>query len=225
MLVADEFLGTLEDSDVAARVDDETGLTVTLDDTERRRSRVRTAAEDGTDVGIVVPRELRDGDVLLADDRPVVVSLEPVEALVLEFGGVEGNASSAATAALELGHAVGNRHWDLAVEADRAYLPVTDSRERMLAETDGDLPDGVTAGSESVSPALFDDSTPEHDHSHGAGHSHDDEHSHDHGGDDGHSHSHDDNDHSHDDHGSDGHTHDHAHRAVQSVDPEGGDES
>lgn len=197
MLVADEFLGTVDDPDVAARVDADP-LTVTLDDTERRRSRVRTTAEDGTDVGIVVGREVRDGDVLLADDRPVVVSLEPVEAMVLDFDGVAGDVVSTATTALALGHAVGNRHWDLAVEGTRAYLPVTEDRERMESEVRPHLPDGVIVGSDSVSPALFDDATPDHDHSH----------------DDGS-----------DDHGADGHSHsDHDH-AVQSIDPHGGDES
>jgi urease accessory protein len=201
MLVADEFLGTLADSDVATRVENADGLTVTLDDTERRRSRVRTTADDGTDVGVVVGRELHDGDVLAADSRPVVVSLEPVEALVLEFADVDADAT-VVMATLELGHAVGNRHWDLATEGEQAYLPIDDARERMRDEVDGILPDGVTVGFDAVSPALFDDATPEHDHAHGA--------------DGGHAHEHA--------HGPDerGHATDHA---VQSLDPEGSERS
>ena len=171
MLVADGFLGTLDDPEIAARVDDDS-LTVTLDDTERRRSRVRTTAEDGTDVGIVVGRELRDGDVLAAEGHTVVVSLEPVEALVLDFSGVD-DGTAAATAALELGHAVGNRHRDLAVEGARAYLPASEDRERIDAEVRPHLPEGVTVGPGLVSPALFDDATPDHDRSHGEdGHDH-----------------------------------------------------
>ncbi len=201
MLVADEFLGTIDDQDVAARVD-EGALTVTLDDTERRRSRVRTATEDGTDVGIVVGRELRDGDILGAEDRLVVVSLAPIEALVLDFSGLDGG-RPAATAALELGHVVGNRHWDLAVEGACAYLPTTEDRERMETEIRPHLPDGVTVATVPVSPALFDDATPDHEHSHSHGRS-----------DDAH-------DHSHGDHAY-GHDHDHA---VRSLDPDGGEES
>jgi urease accessory protein len=209
MLVADEFLGTLDDPDVAARVDAD-ALTVTLDDTERRRSRVRTSAEDGTDVGIVVGRELCDGDVLAAADRLVIVSLAPVEAMVLNFSGID-DGTAAVTTALELGHAVGNRHWDLAVEGPHAYLPVTEDRERMEAEVRPHLPDGVTVGTDSVSPALFDDATPDHDHSHG---------------EDGHSHDHSDSSPAHGS-GNSGHDHVHSHdheHAADSPDTEGGDQ-
>jgi urease accessory protein len=261
MLVADEYLGSLDDPDVAERVERGDGLTVTLDDTERRRSRVRTMADaadvadgsdgtdgdgpaddgtdadTGTDLGIVVGRELRDGDVLLADGRPVVVSLEPVEAMALDFGGVDGEATAAATAGLELGHAVGNRHWDLAVEGERAVLPVTEDRDRMASEVEPHLPNGVTVAYERVSPALFDDGTPDHSHDgDGDGHSHshgdgddgvDHSHSHEHGDGDDHSHSHQHDDHSHE-HGPDGAGHAHGHstdHGVRSVDPDGGDES
>ncbi|PSQ42942.1 urease accessory protein UreE, partial [Halobacteriales archaeon SW_7_68_16] len=85
MEVADEFLGTLDDGALAARVEADDPLAVTVDDTERRRSRFRTTADDGTDLGVVVARELRDGDVLDADGRPVVVSLASVEAMVVDF--------------------------------------------------------------------------------------------------------------------------------------------
>jgi len=224
MLVADEYLGSLDDPGIAERVERGDSLTVTLDDTERRRSRVRTTAdatdgsdgtgEDGSDLGIVVGRELRDGDVLLADGRPVVVSLEPVEAMALDFGGVDGDATTAATAGLELGHAVGNRHWDLAVEGERAFLPVTEDRERMEREVEPHLPEGTTVGYESVSPALLDDGGP--DHSHG-------DHTHSHDADDSdHAHSHDAEDSSH----SHGYSHDGTGtHAVRSIDPDGGDES
>ena len=109
------------------------------------------------------------------------------------------------TTALELGHAVGNRHWDLAVEGPHAYLPVTEDRERMEAEVRPHLPDGVTVGTDSVSPALFDDATPDHDHSHG---------------EDGHSHDHSDSSPA---HGSGNSGHDHEH-AADSPDTEGGDQ-
>ena len=175
MLVADEFRGTLDDDALAATIEREGALTVTLDDTERRRSRVRTTAEDGTDLGIVVARELRDGDVLEADGRFVVVSLAATPALVLDFAAVE----DAALAALELGHAVGNRHWDLAVAGERAYLPVTEDRERMEATVDSLLPDGVTVDYEDVPPTLFDDGD-QPDAGHGQ-HHHAHSHSHDHG--------------------------------------------
>ncbi|MCU4802115.1 urease accessory protein UreE [Halobacteria archaeon HArc-gm2] len=203
MLVADSYVGNVdEDSDLAERLDAEDALTVTVGETERRRSRFRTTGDDGTDLGVVVGRELRAGDVLSADGRLVTVSLEPVDAMVVDLGGVDADSAAVATA-LELGHAVGNRHWDLAVEGQRAYLPMADSRERMEAELEPHLPQGATIGYDEVSPALFDEGS-------GGGHGHEDG---------GHSHSHGDGGHSHDhSHGHDGHSHAHG---VREVDPEG----
>ena len=54
MLVADEFVGTLDDEGVAERVESGNPFTVAVDATERRRSRFRTTADDGTDLGVVV---------------------------------------------------------------------------------------------------------------------------------------------------------------------------
>ena len=198
MLVADSYLGHRSEDAVAARLEDAEPLSVTVDDTDRRRSRARTTAADGTDLGIVVARELRDGDVLEADDRLVVVSLARTAALVVDFA--EAGASTAATlAAVELGHAAGNRHWDLAVDGARAYLPLVERRERMEEEIRPHLPSGATIGTADVSPALFDEG------SGGSGHG---GHSHDHGSD-GHTHTSGGHDHAHDHaHGGDGHVHD-----------------
>lgn len=196
MQVADAYLGHREDADLADRLADGDCLHVTVDDTERRRSRVRTTADDGTDLGIVVSRELRDGDVLDADGRLVLVSLAATEALVVDFAGVEGSTPTA-LAALELGHAAGNRHWDLAVEGERAYLPLAEKRERMETEIRPHLPDGARITTDDVSPALFDDGDDGHTHSDGHSHAY---------GAGGHTHS----------HGDAGHSH-----GVREIDPEG----
>lgn len=192
MLLADRFVGNVgDDADLAERLDRSEALAVTVSETERRRSRVRTTAEDGTDLGVVIGRELREGDVLAADDTLVRVSLEPVGALVVDLGGIDIDAS-AVRAALELGHHVGNRHWNLALDGEWAYFPVTDSRERMKAEVESVLPDGAVLDYDEVSPALFDEGDTAEAHSRGP--DHDDYHSHPHG--EGHS------------HGRDGHAHD-----------------
>jgi urease accessory protein len=181
MLVADTYLGPDADPDIAARLEGGDPLEVTLSDTERRRSRVRTTATDGTDLGIVVGRVLADGDVLLADDRPVCVSLEPVDAMVVIF-----ERDAPPLAALELGHAVGNRHWDMAIEDSRALLPAVEDRERMASSVRPLLPDGAVLDWESVAPSTFDDGpSGDRDHSHGPAH---DDHVHGHDGDHGHSH-------------------------------------
>lgn len=222
MLVADEFLGTLADEGVAGRVETGDPLTVTVDDTERRRSRFRTTADDGTDLGVVVGRELEDGDVLAAGDRLVVVSLEPVDAMVVDFTGVADPDRAAVTTALELGHAVGNRHWDLAIDGarNRAYMPVTDSRDRMEATVEPALPAGATIGYEAVPPTTFDESSGGHGHSHehGPGHSHGPDSGHTRGDDSGHTHG-DGTGHAHRD--GTGNANEHG---VRSIDPDRGDD-
>jgi urease accessory protein len=180
MLVADRYVGHRTDEAVAGRLVDADPHRVVLTDTERRRSRVRTATEGGADLGIVVARDLADGDVLATEDGDlVIVALADVEALVLDFA----DADVSPTAALELGHALGNRHWDLAVRDAEALFPVTDSRERMETLVRDLLPEGVPVHYESVPPTTFDDATPDHDHG---------------GGTDGHDHGHS---HPHSDHG------------------------
>ncbi|GGJ07838.1 hypothetical protein GCM10008995_17200 [Halobellus salinus] len=189
MRVADRYLGHREMPDIAARLSDAGPLRVVLSDTDRRRSRVRTETVDGADLGIVVPGEL--GDVLETEDGAlVVVELAAVDALVVDFGDADVDA----TAALAFGHAAGNRHWDMAVRGDEALFPVPDTRDRMLDALAGEVPDGVTTRFEQVPPTTFGDApadhkhTPEeraHDHTHGGGahqhgHSHE-ERAHDHG--------------------------------------------
>ncbi len=186
MLVADSYVGHRSDATVADRLADADPVTVVLDDTDRRRSRVRAETTAGEDVGIVVARDLADGDVLATEDGTLVlVELAAVDALVLELA----DADVSVAAALELGHALGNRHWNLALRGDEALFPVPDTRERMAATVTELLPDGVETRFEMVSPTTFDDADdgPEHDHPH----SHDEGgHDHTHDGD-GHAHSHD----------------------------------
>lgn len=184
MLVADHYLGHRDDHDVDSRLTEDTHRVV-LSDTDRRRSRVRTETVDGSDLGIVVSRELGDGDVVETEDGAlVVVELASIDALVVDFG----DADVSATAALEFGHAAGNRHWNLAVRGDEALFPVPDTRERMLDALAGELPAGVTTRFERVPPTTFDDADapnhehgPPHDDAEPA-HAHDDSgHAHDHG--------------------------------------------
>jgi urease accessory protein len=213
MLLADTYLGHRDEVDI----DPADARSVTLTDEERRRSRVRTTTDDGTDLGIVVGEILGDGDVLATGDgSPVLVSLASATALVVDLGDA---ADAELTAAVALGHAAGNRHWDLAIDGDCAYFPVTEDRERMESEVGPHLPAGATIRYDTVSPALFDDGSAgaqpaAADHTHsgtGGGHSHDHDGGHDHSH--GHSHSHDEAEHGHDhshshDHGH-GHSHDH----------------
>jgi len=188
MLIADSYLGHRDDDDLTDRLAETDPLRVVLSDTDRQRSRVRTETIDGRDLGVVVAEDLADGDVLETDDGELaVVELARIDALVFPID----DADVSPTAALELGHALGNRHWDLALREGEALFPVTDIRERMLEFIADHLPAGVETRFESVRPTTFDDDGGDHAHGHGDGHSH--------GHDDGHSHGHDGHTHAHDD--------------------------
>jgi len=183
MLVAETYLGHRDDGTVAENLGASDFTTVVLSDTERQRSRVRTETTEGRDLGIVVARDLADGDVLEAEDGTlIVVELAAIEALVLDFA----DSDVSPTAALELGHAVGNKHWNLAVREREALFPVTDSKERMETAVTELLPADVPTRYEYVPPTTFDDGGVDHTHSDGD-HTHDGGHSH---GGDGHAHDH-----------------------------------
>jgi urease accessory protein len=184
MLVAETYVGHRSDETVAAELAEGTSGTdggdrpasghhrVVLTDTERRRSRVRTETIDGADLGIVVGRELADGDVLRTDAGDlVVVELAAVEALVVDLDGT----ADAPTAAAAFGHAVGNRHWDMAVRGTAVLFPTTDDRERMERFVREAAPPGAALDYEHVPPTTFDDGGAGHGpagHSHGPGGEH-----------------------------------------------------
>jgi urease accessory protein len=198
MLVADTYLGSLTDEDIDDRVNAGDSLRVVLDDTDRQRSRVRTTTVDGTDLGITVGRELRDEDVLVATNREsddgehlVVVELDGVPAVALSFDDVTREALPSAVA---LGHAVGNRHRDLAVVDERVLIRAEQDGNRLESLLTANLPDGVTTARTTVPPSAFDSDTSHthasSDHSHTSSGHHADGHT-------GHSHEYPDDNHQH----------------------------
>ena len=103
---------------------------------ERKKSRLRTTTDAGTDLGVLVDEPaLEAGDVLLCEDeRMVVVAFEPREALALELPDPSPDVLAAA---VSLGHRVGNQHWDLAVDEGIVYVPLEADRhivERVVLE-------------------------------------------------------------------------------------------
>ena len=211
----DGVVGNVEsDPELAAKIDahEQAGTleTVVLDDTERKRSRLRVTTDAGTDLGVLVDQpELVAGDVLLCnDDRAAVVAFEEREAFVIEFPAAE----AAVSTGVELGHRIGNQHWDIAVENATLYIPVEADRAIIEDVLGPYIPAAATTRYETVDAERFidggDDEASEvaldHDHAgeqshddHGHTHDHEHEHSHEHG------HSHDDT-----------HDHDHADSAT-----------
>ena len=180
--------------------------TVVLDDTQRKRSRFRTTTESGTDLGVLVDRpELSPDDVLvLDDDLAVVVAFERREAFVVDLPSETETGT-----AIELGHRIGNQHWDVAIDDGTLYVPREADRS-IIEETLGPyLPEGATIRYETVDAELFVDGEggPGLGHSHGAGgggHDHAGGQTHSHGAS-GHTHA----NHDHTEHGHSDHTQEH----------------
>ncbi|RKD89344.1 urease accessory protein UreE [Halopiger aswanensis] len=211
---ADTDLATLRDEHAA----NGTLERVVIDADNRRRSRFRAVTDAGTDVGVVVDKPaVSAGDVLLLeDDRMIIVAFEPRDALAVELP--EATATTR-DAAVELGHRIGNQHWDLAVEDGVVYVPL-EADQHIVERVIADVVPGAAVRKTTVEADLFVTDLggmPDHEHDHSTnGHEHDHgEHSH--GPEDpdrGHNHRHTrdgtthEHDHTHGEHEPD-HSHDH----------------
>ena len=176
----DGVLGNVRDDHELAKRRDEHEAAGTLERVvlavgERKKSRLRTSTDAGTDLGVLVDRPaLEAGDVLLCEDeRMVVVAFEPREVLALELPDPSPDALAAA---VELGHRVGNQHWDLAVEDGVVYVPLEADRHIVERVVDDGFPD-ARHRVERVDAELFlaagDEDELDAGHQHGHGHSHD----------------------------------------------------
>lgn len=172
MIVAREVLGTVEEmvEERETHEENETLETVIVSERERNRSRFKTELADGTELGVVLgDADLTPGDVLVAsDERMVIVEFERREALIVSLPEIDWKD------ALELGHHMGNQHWELAIRDDELLVPIVGERrlmERTLREA---LPTGGEIETREVDPELFDDHGSDHSHGHGSegGHSH-----------------------------------------------------
>lgn len=191
---------------LAAHEADGTLERVVLDNTERRKSRLRVETDAGTDLGILVDQpELSAGDVLVVEDEfAVVVEFEAREAFVIEL---PEPTKSALLTAVELGHRIGNQHWDIAVDDGTVYIPV-EADKAIIEDVLGPyLPADAETRYEVVDADRFVDGDQTVDHGHGSDHDHGhgSDHDHSHGSDHEHTHSHE-SDHSHSHDG--GHKHD-----------------
>ncbi|WEL18368.1 Urease accessory protein UreE [Halorhabdus sp. SVX81] len=160
MIVAETVVGSI------AAFDDRTIEYVRLSDAERKRSRVRTTTDAGTDVGLVLgDTSVEAGDVVYADDdRAIAIAFEDRPALAIDVSALADDGGTHGCL-LELGHFLGNRHYDLVVEGATAFVPV--EADRPIADAiRARLPDGAEVTRRTVDPTLFDESDPpEHSHS------------------------------------------------------------
>jgi len=206
MIRVDGIIGSDDDpelvDEIAAHEAAGTLETVVLDSADRHKSRLRVETDAGTDLGVLVDiPELAAGDVLVCDDdRAVVVAFESREAFVIDLPE-----SSTPATTVELGHRIGNQHWDIAIEEQTVYVPV-EADKAIIEDVLGPyLPAGTETHYETVDADRFIEETEAVDHGHGADHDHGADHGHSHDPDHGHNYDHDpDHDHSH----NGGHGHD-----------------
>ena len=164
---------------------------VVIESSDRKKSRLRVETDAGTDLGIVVDRpELRAGDVLYCDDiGAAVVEFDERVAFVLELPAPDAEVLATV---VELGHRIGNQHWNLAVEDGCIYVPVEADRRILESVIEPYLPSGASTRYETVDATLFIDGGGAGHGSGGGdrGHGHGGDHDHSHGGDHDHSHDH-----------------------------------
>jgi urease accessory protein len=164
---------------------------VVLDDTERRKSRLRVETDAGTDLGVLVDQpELSVGDVLVVeDDFAVVVEFEAREAFVIDL---PEPTEPILMATVELGHRIGNQHWDIAVDDGTVYIPVAADKAIIEDVLGPYLPSNAETWYETVDADRFvDEASTDHGHGSDHDHSHGSDHDHSHGSDHDHSHDHD----------------------------------
>ncbi len=167
MIVVDSYVGNAEeDPAVEMRLAEEDARTITVDEAQRQRSRFKTTADDGSEVGVVVPfgGNLRGGDVFEGDGALVRVELAPRDALVVDFETVEPS-HGAMLACVRWAHDLGNRHRNLTVQGCTAVVPVEDDTDatRLREDVADHLP-GATVRREAVDPGVLDDDVADHSH-------------------------------------------------------------
>jgi urease accessory protein len=167
MIVVDTYVGNAgEDASVEMRLAESGARTVTVDEAQRQRSRFKTVADDGTEVGVVVPfgGNLRSGDVFEGEDGLVRVELAPRDALVIDLEPVATTHESM-LAAVRMAHALGNRHRDLAVRGCVALVPVEDDADaERVREVVAEYLPAAELRRDEVDPGTFDGSVADHSH-------------------------------------------------------------
>lgn len=143
-----------------------------IDDTQRRRSRFRASTDAGRELGVVArgTEPLAPGDVLLEEAVMIVVELAEIPTLAVRF-----SADTDPTTAAVVGHAAGNRHWDLAVDSGTVHVPAgsdPDARRETLEEI---LPESAAIERAAVSPSAFDEAAGRQNAGHDVDHTHHDD--------------------------------------------------
>jgi urease accessory protein len=150
MLLVESIIGTLDDDRFAGRRVE----ALPVDWAQAAKRRLRAESEAGTDVAVDLPQGayLADGAVLHDDgERVLAVRRTPEPGLVIRFDAALPAAALAERAA-RLGHAFGNQHVPLDVDAGTIRVPLTTSEDVARRTVEALGLDGVAV---TVEPVAF----------------------------------------------------------------------
>jgi urease accessory protein len=137
VILIEAVLGNSADAQWAARLSGATVEALDLDHWEAQKNRFRKKTAAGTELAVSLDRGtfMRDGDILLWDEkarRAVVARISLRDVMIIHLDALEGLApAEAMRTCVELGHAMGNQHWPALVKGDRVYVPLTVDRKVM----------------------------------------------------------------------------------------------
>jgi len=117
MILIKSVLGNIDDREWAERLSAADTDLLEIDQWEAQKSRFRKMTAKGVQIAVSIDRgtHIRDGDVLLWDDRAhsaLVARIELRDVMIVHLDELMSLAPKVAMrTCVELGHAMGNQHW------------------------------------------------------------------------------------------------------------------
>ncbi len=98
---------------------------VTISRLEAERVRLRRRSDKGTDIILLLKEgsRLRDGDVLLSNDKMVVIEIAKEDVGVIEIRGAH-NHNEIIQISIKVGHTIGNLHRPIKLQDNKVYFPI-----------------------------------------------------------------------------------------------------
>jgi urease accessory protein len=139
MILIKTVLGNIDDREWAERLAAANTDLLEIDQWEAQKSRFRKTTAKGVEIAVSIARgtHIRDGDVLLWDDRALsalVARIELRDVMIVHLNELMSLSPKVAMrTCVELGHAMGNQHWPALVKDAVVYVPLTVDRNVMAS--------------------------------------------------------------------------------------------
>jgi urease accessory protein len=139
MILIRTVLGNIDDRKWAERLSAADTDLLEIDQWEAQKSRFRKITAKGAEIAVSIDRgtHIRDGDVLLWDDRALsalVARIELRDVMIVHLDELMSLSPKVAMrTCVELGHAMGNQHWPALVKDAVVYVPLTVDRKVMAS--------------------------------------------------------------------------------------------